>query len=183
MHCLERKLFFSPRDRPQPIVFRAPSRSDRPQSSGSLGAPLGEDISFLGFSLHLGYCKKGKLKKGDCYIINQSASNHSGSHFVAVFITSKTTAEYFDSYAIPFSIDKNLVEAFDIGKLDIQQFEKTIQSPKSQFCGIFCIAYLLSKQIDMKTEVFANLFAKENLLKNDKIALEIVKTFIQNLKY
>ena len=127
--------------------------------------------------------KKGKLKKGDCYIINQSASNHSGSHFVAVFITSKTTAEYFDSYAIPFSIDKNLVEAFDIGKLEIQQFEKTIQSPKSQFCGIFCIAYLLSKQIDMKTEVFADLFAKENLLKNDKIALEIVKTFIQNLKY
>ena len=46
---LERKLFFSPRDRPQPISFRAPYRSDRPRSLGSLGAPFVEDISFLGF--------------------------------------------------------------------------------------------------------------------------------------
>ena len=124
---------------------------------------------------------KAKLKKGYCYIINLSESNHSGSHFVAVFFTSKTTAEYFDSYAMPFSIDKNLVEAFDIGRLEIQQFGKRIQSQNSQFCGIFCVAYLLSKQIGMSKEAFADLFVQKNLPKNDKIALEIVKIFVRNL--
>ena len=122
---------------------------------------------------------KEKLKKGTCYIINLSASNHTGSHFVAVFFTSKTTAEYFDSYATSFSIDKNLVEAFDTGGLKIQQFTKRIQSQNSQFCGIFCAAFLLSKQIGMSMEVFASLFAGKNLPQNDKIALEIVKKFIQ----
>ena len=78
------------------------------------------------------------LKQGDCYIINMSASNHRGSHFVAVFLTSKKTAEYFDSYALPSTIDKNLNKAFSIAALEIQEFRKTIQDQSSQFCGIFC---------------------------------------------
>ena len=78
------------------------------------------------------------LKRGDCYIINLSASHHRGSHFVALFLTSKKTAEYFDSYALPSTIDKNLNKAFSIASLEIQDFRKTIQDHSSQFCGIFC---------------------------------------------
>ena len=78
------------------------------------------------------------LKRGDCYIINLSASHHRGSHFVAVFLSSKKTAEYFDSYALPSTIDKNLNKAFSIAALEIQEFRKTIQDHSSQFCGIFC---------------------------------------------
>ena len=78
------------------------------------------------------------LKRGDCYIINLSASHHRGSHFVALFFTSKKTAEYFDSYALPSTIDKNLNKAFSIASLEIQEFRKTIQDHSSQFCGIFC---------------------------------------------
>ena len=78
------------------------------------------------------------LKQGDCYIINLSASHHRGSHFVALFLTSKKTAEYFDSYALPSTIDKNLNKAFSIASLEIQEFRKTIQDHSSQFCGIFC---------------------------------------------
>ena len=147
-------------------------------------SPLPENFkSVLPCDSFLQKIKQSKeiLKKDDCYIINLSSSNHSGSHFVALFLTSKTSAEYFDSYALPFSIDKNLAEAFNIGGLEIQQFEKPIQSNKSQFCGIFCIAYLLSKQIGMSMEDFANLFVQEKLLQNDQIALEAVKIFIQHL--
>ena len=78
------------------------------------------------------------LKQGDCYIINLSASHHRGSHFVALFLTSKKTAEYFDSYVLPSTIDKNLNKAFSIASLEIQEFRKTIQDHSSQFCGIFC---------------------------------------------
>ena len=78
------------------------------------------------------------LKQGDCYIINLSASHHRGSHFVAVYFTSKRTAEYFDSYALPSTIDKNLNEAFRVAALEIHEFSKTIQDNSSQFCGIFC---------------------------------------------
>ena len=78
------------------------------------------------------------FKQGDCYIINLSASHHRGSHFVAIHFTSRKTAEYFDSYALPSTIDKNLNEAFRVAALEIQEFKKAIQGNSSQFCGIFC---------------------------------------------
>ena len=84
---------------------------------------------------------KEELKRGDCYIINLSASHHKGSHFVAVFLTSKKSAEYFDSYALPSSIDQNLREAFKVASLEIREFRKPIQAQSSQFCGLFCSEY------------------------------------------
>jgi len=123
--------------------------------------------------------KKESMKKGDCFIINLSASSHSGSHFVALFLTSKNSAEYFDSYGLPSSIDQNLVEAFKMAKLEIQEFKRTIQSNNSKFCGIFCVSYLLARQIDISMEKFASLFDHEHLDRNNQIAVEFIKIFVQ----
>lgn len=74
---------------------------------------------------------------GDCYIVNLSSSNHSGSHFVAVFFVRKNKAEYFDPYGSA-SYDKYLNMAFSCVNMRITHFENNIQANKSQFCGFFC---------------------------------------------
>ena len=77
------------------------------------------------------------ITPGDCYIVNLSSSNHSGSHFVAVFFVGNNKAEYFDPYG-SVSYDKYLNMAFSCIDMRITHFEKPIQANKSQFCGFFC---------------------------------------------
>ena len=97
--------------------------------------------------LFLEYIKanKNNIKPGDCFILNLSSSNSKGTHFVCFFVLDSRTGEYFDSYGLP-SFDSNLNRAFKLTKLDISPFEMRLQSDTSQFCGLFCIAYLLFRQ-------------------------------------
>ena len=121
---------------------------------------------------------QGKWNFGDCFIVNLSASGHSGSHFVAVHVTSKTTAEYFDSYAMSYDIDNNLTHAFDLAKLKIDANDKRIQDDASQFCGFYCVAFLLYRQANLSTETFMDVFDSINLKYNDVIVVELLKTLI-----
>ena len=80
---------------------------------------------------------KGNVKIGQCFIVNLSSSNHSGSHFICIYIASNNKLEYFDSYGIP-SIDNNLNKAFGIIDMEVSTFRKQVQDNSSQFCGLFC---------------------------------------------
>ena len=122
---------------------------------------------------------QGNWKCGDCFILNLSASGHRGSHFVAVYLTSKSTAEYFDSYALSHSIDNNLKQAFDIAGLQIQESTKRIQGDASQFCGFYCVAFLLYRQVDLPAKSFEDAFSSVKLTQNDSIVVELLKKFIE----
>ena len=82
------------------------------------------------------------FKNGDCFVINMSSSNHHGSHFVCLMINSKGTAEYFDSYGLPFFIDSNISRALNDANLKTSIFQQQLQSLTSQFCGLYCGKYL-----------------------------------------
>ena len=93
----------------------------------------------LACDLFLEFIKKNHhlFKAGDCFVINMSSTNHSGSHFVCLMINSKCKAEYFDSYGLP-SIDTNINTALNIANLKTSTFQQQIQNLTSQFCGIYC---------------------------------------------
>ena len=115
---------------------------------------------------------------GDQYIINLSSSNHSGSHWVAILINSHQEADYFDSYGLDCYDDfirKGLAEQ----SIDFSSFNKTIQDPSSQFCGLYCAAYLLCKELNISNHTFASFFHDTELLKNDIICVEIIKDIIK----
>ena len=122
---------------------------------------------------------KGNFQKGDCYIVNLSSSNHQGSHFVCLYLTSKNKVEYFDPMGLSMHIDSNISQAINISGLGTSELAKKIQDDASQFCGLFCVSYLLCQQVGMSVDDFGKLFVKENLIRNNRIVLEVVKIFIE----
>ena len=115
---------------------------------------------------------------GDQYIINLSSSNHSGSHWVAIQINSLQEADYFDSYGLD-CYDNFIRKAFEEQRITLNSFNKTIQDPSSQFCGLYCVAYLLCRELNISKHTFASFFHDEELLKNDLICVEIIKDIIK----
>ena len=99
---------------------------------------------------------KQLLSKGDSFIINMSSSNNPGSHFVSIFILSDNEAEYLDSFGLP-SFDSNINNAFREANLSVLEFETSIQDISSQFCGFYCIAYLIWRELGLEKTRFAQL--------------------------
>ena len=116
--------------------------------------------------------------EGDSIIINLSSSNNAGSHFISLYIPSKTQAEYFDSFALP-SFDSNINKAFKAANLKVTEFDKPIQDLSSQFCGIYCIANLIWRQLDLEKTKFAQLFHMNSRKKNDATVLKLLKMYIK----
>ena len=141
-----------------------------------------DEDSFVGvFSCDNFYrtIKKCPLKVGERYIINLSSSNHGGSHWVVVLVNSKDSVEYFDSFGLT-CFDSYILHALK-GK-SIDSFDKQIQHPHSQWCGLYCILYLLCREVNISKKLIASLFDDDALLENDAICLDIILTFIQMRK-
>ena len=121
-----------------------------------------------------------KLEKGNCFIINMRTSEHQGSHFVSIFLSSPNNAEYFDSFGLP-SFDSNINKAFQVAKLKVTKFNKSIQDLSSQFCGLYCVAYLIWRQLGLEKRRFAQLFNADFKILNDAIVLKLLKMYITEM--
>ena len=118
------------------------------------------------------------FEEGDCFIINMSSSNNAGSDFISIFVSSPNKAEYFDSFGLP-SFDSNINAAIQAAKLKVTEFDKAIQDLSSQFCGLYCIAYLIWRQIGLEKQNFARLFNYNFKALNDGIVLNLLKVYIK----
>ena len=132
--------------------------------------------------LFLSYMKNSTtLSPKDCFIINLSSSDHRGSHFICIFLDTSTSAEYFDSFGIE-SFDKNINKAMNYHGIKITHFRQRIQDISSDFCGLFCIGYLLWRQSGLSKTKFSSLFHTEKHFINNKIISELIQLFIANNK-
>ena len=82
-----------------------------------------------------------------CLITNLSKSNEKGTHFVAIYISSKNQLFYFDSFGfLPPIWNKPLLH-FLKPWLENDQFQIVLYHPiqnfNSLFCGWFCAAFCL----------------------------------------
>ena len=100
-------------------------------------------------------------------IINTQPSGHPGEHWVALVIT-ETKCYYFDSFAVPIipaNIRMYLQPYYEnITYLDIQ-----IQDITSNYCGAYCVSFVLHVRDDAGYEQFIVHYFSENLLQNDEI--------------
>ena len=119
-----------------------------------------------------------KLLPGHSLILNLSSSNHPGSHWVAIFLNGNGILEFFDPYGMA-CYDINILEAFEIQKHTVVSFKKKLQHQDSIFCGFYCIAWLLCREINISNDKFASFFYCQKLKKNDDICIEIIKKFIE----
>jgi len=113
-------------------------------------------------------------------VFNTGDSTTSGYHFVCIYVNKKTLF-YFDSFGDDISLDPNIkrfTENFP-NKCLCQNTQK-IQHNLSQFCGFYCIAYLLSKDLNIPEDIFKSQFNEKNLLENDKNVIYFIKKYIKN---
>ena len=120
--------------------------------------------------------RKLLLEEKNCFIINLSSSNHGGSHFVCLLVMPEKVIEYFDSLGLPL-FDSNISEALASFKVEVSK--KIIQDNSSQFCGLYCITYLLWRELGLKKNLYSALFDSEKKTGNDGTVLELLKIFVK----
>lgn len=108
-------------------------------------------------------------------IFNTGDSSSSGEHFVAIF-ADKNSLYYFDSFGS--NLQNENIKKFinkNIKNRKLKNNKNIIQHSQSNFCGYFCVGFLISKYKNVK---FYNLFHKCNLLKNDDVIVNFITQMI-----
>jgi hypothetical protein len=111
-------------------------------------------------------------------IFNTGLSSSSGEHFVAVFVKNKRVY-YFDSFGEPIS--NHYIASFLSQFSDHYYMQyKKIQDDLSNFCGFYCLAFLINMYKDRSTRNFISQFKhKTNLMMNDQ---KVVNFIISNIE-
>ena len=119
------------------------------------------------------FFKQAVVNRDESYICNLSNSNFKGSHFVAIQIK-KNEVIFFDSYGLQCTNKDILQKLSDIGFNEITYCSKCVQSLFSEFCGFFCLAFLMFTE-NKSVDSFLDLFDENDLEKNDNICINIIK--------
>lgn len=105
-------------------------------------------------------------------IFNQSNHNEPGTHFVCFGVV-RNKVIYFDPLGNKLTNSK-LIQFCKRKFKNLKFFDMKvrIQSNNSHYCGVFCLAFLLS--LTLRDRQFFNQFDFYNLRNNDSIALNYI---------
>lgn len=115
-------------------------------------------------------------------IINLDPSYKSGSHFVSIF-KSKEIFTYFDSFGS--EPPKEIIDFIIHFNLPYISNKQKIQSDNSQFCGFFCLGFILAQELGITVQEFTNLFYTKDkklgdlLRLNDNLIIHFIKSYIK----
>jgi hypothetical protein len=105
-------------------------------------------------------------------VFNESKHDEAGSHFVSVYASEKEVF-YFDSMSLNLENDYIKMFVFSCGK-PVVQSETQIQSLDSNFCGFFCICFLMYMSLGLPYDDFYRCFSCDLKL-NDIIVIDFIK--------
>lgn len=118
-------------------------------------------------------------------VVNTDKSNKPGSHWIAIYLSLKGKAEYFDSYGIKPMHDE-FIKFFKKQKLAKIIYNKIqLQNYFSTVCGQYCCVFLLQRSKNKTLENFIKTyFNKRNFEDNDKIVETLfLKNFNRNIMH
>lgn len=102
-----------------------------------------------------------------CLIINNQPSNKEGQHWIAIYFDKNRKCEFFDSFGkSPHFYGVNNYLRNNSKTININR--KIIQSNISEYCGLYCIFFLIFKLKGRSMTFYNNLF-KKNPIENDKM--------------
>lgn len=136
-----------------------------------VGRKILKKINFLGVypcDIHPAINKR----KNFSVIFNTGDSTTSGEHFVCLYKNRKNIF-YFDSFGNKPD-DKNILLFLKKFNVKLIWNSVKIQSDNSNFCGFYCLAFLLSIEHKINFNKFIMLFNKNNLNDNDKIVIYFI---------
>jgi hypothetical protein len=100
-------------------------------------------------------------------IINTQASTQTGEHWVALVLT-ETNCYYFDSFGLPI-IQPNIHMYLPPHYTNICYLAIRIQDITSNYCGAYCVCFVLHVKDDDAYDKFIGHYYSDNLLQNDEI--------------
>lgn len=117
-----------------------------------------------------------KTRRKNFYVIfNLSKHNETGSHFVCIS-KKDNILTYFDALGTSLTNNyiKNFIKKLIKSPVVLLDLKTKIQADNSDFCGFFCLGFLISQKKNIPLIKFFNMFNLKNKEENDGI----IKNFI-----
>jgi len=119
------------------------------------------------------------------YIVNNQPSGYSGQHWIVVRLPVKKAdsepSEFFDSFGYsPSYYHPNLRNVLILNGPNFIHNVKQIQDKQSEFCGYYCLLYILFRSMHYNMNHIIELFNYKDWKKNDKLAVELVTKFFHS---
>jgi hypothetical protein len=108
-------------------------------------------------------------------VVNTDTSKQPGTHWLAIYYDKNGNCNFFDSMALSPEF-YNLKDTLIKPAQSIKFSTFPIQSFYSDFCGLYCVLFILFKSRNYTLENFLELFDK-NTLKNDRTILHLISKF------
>ena len=119
---------------------------------------LSEKISINIYSTNDVFCPPSSLPA--VYVINTDYRERSGEHYVTFYLEEGPSATYFDSYGLP---PWTCLKQFwtRLGAKSVSYSTRCLQSPLSNVCACYCIAFLYSKSNGVTLKEFVEAFTTD----------------------
>jgi hypothetical protein len=118
-----------------------------------------------------------KFQKPSALVVNTDSSNQPGKHWVAIFINSDCSVEYFDSYGLKPQV--SAISKFLLKFKNCRYNKKPIQGLFSSVCGHYCIFFLIQRWNKVPMEDILNSFSSGNREENDEYITDWVNENFQ----
>jgi hypothetical protein len=106
-------------------------------------------------------------------VVNTDNSNKPGTHWIAMFINTDGSGEYFDSFGELNNINQTFTAYMNKYCAQWVYNDTQLQSVVSKFCGHYCIFYCLYRSIGYNINSITALFTRDYGL-NDLLVHEFV---------
>jgi len=120
-----------------------------------------------------------KLKNMQSAILNFSKYNEAGTHFIAIY-NFKNKCLYFDPLCINESFIPNEIKKYLKKYNNFLNISKKIQNNHSEFCGFFCMLFIISLSISKKYLFHILTKFKNDSRKNDSFCIFHLEKAINN---
>ncbi len=114
-----------------------------------------------------------KISYPSCFVINTKPRTHYGEHWLALYFDENKSCHFFDSYGLP-PTNYGLETKINQTSLNCYYNDKRLQG-NSNYCGLYCILYLLFVCRNKKNEFYSSFF--NDYFLNDKLLFSYIKTF------
>ncbi len=100
------------------------------------------------------------------YVVNTQGKKHPGEHWLAYYYNEDGNCDFFDSFGFS-PILYGLTDFLDKTSIKWKYNENQIQSLTSEFCGYYCVYFILLRSRNIPLETILKLFDTKHFFKND----------------
>ena len=112
-----------------------------------------------------------------CFICNVDSSAEPGSHWLAFYLPSANSLEFFDSYRNEPDFYEGPISNYVKRYEQVNFNPLTLQSNVTAVCGQYCIYYLYSKCRGKTLRNFLSMFVTQNLCNDFSVYNFVAKRF------